>query len=261
MGDLFWNKIAGAVIGLVLAVLLIGWVTEILFHTENDPESFAYPVDMAAIQGGSGGSDEPEIIYDLGLLLASADASAGERVARRCTSCHTFEAGGGTLQGPNLHGIVGRAAAAAPGFSYSSAMNDYDQAWTYENLDNFIANPRAEISGTAMSFAGLRNDEDRANLLAYLASVTPGAPAFPEPLPPAEETVEDGDMVDGDMVDGEATSDAEDTGATSPDGGSTGTVEAGNVPVIENSEGEPTSVDPSETDAETPAEENPDDQN
>lgn len=256
MGDLFWNKVAGAVIGLVLVVMLVGWVTEILFHTENDAESFAYPVDMAAIQGGSGGGDEPEVVYDLGLLLASADASAGERVARRCTSCHTFEAGGGTLQGPNLHGIVGRQAASEAGFSYSSAMSGYDRAWTYENLDHFIANPRAEISGTAMSFAGLRNDEDRANLLAYLASITPNAPAFPAPLPAAEETAEDGDMMDG-----EATSDAEDTGATAPDGMDTGVVDAGNTPTIENSEDAPTAVDPSQTDAETPAEDSPEDQN
>lgn len=236
MGELFWNKVAGAVIGLVLAVLLIGWVTEILFHTEADTESFSYPVDLAAIQGSHDGGDVEEEVYDLGLLLASADASAGERVARRCTSCHTFEAGGGTMQGPNLHGIVGRMAAAVAGFNYSSAMSDYGQAWTYENLDNFIANPRAEMPGTAMSFAGIRNDEDRANLLAYLAEVTPGAPAFPAPLPSEEDTGAD---------DGEATAE---TGIDAEGAGTDGTVvEAGNTPVIENSDDAPTAEDPTET--------------
>ncbi|MEE2565802.1 c-type cytochrome [Hyphobacterium marinum] len=239
MGELFWNKVAGAVIGLVLAVLLIGWVTEILFHTETDTESFSYPVDLAAIQGGENGGDIVEEVYDLGLLLASADASAGERVARRCTSCHTFEAGGGTMQGPNLHGIVGRMAAAVAGFNYSSAMADYGQAWTYENLDHFIANPRAEVPGTAMSFAGIRNDEDRANLLAYLAQITPGAPAFPEPLPAEEDAVTE---------EGDAT---EDTGMDDATGEATATddavLDAGDTPVIENSEDEPTAVDPTET--------------
>lgn len=221
MGELFWNKVAGAVIGLILAVLLIGWLSDILFHTETDTESFAYPVDLAAIQGGSTGGNVVEEIYDLGLLLASADASAGERVARRCTSCHTFEPGGGTLQGPNLHGIVGQQAGSEAGFSYSAAMAGYGQAWTYENLDAFIANPRGEVPGTSMSFAGIRNDEDRADLLAYLAEVTPGAPAFPAPLPAEEE----GEAEDGSIV------------------------EPADTRVIEQSEGEPTSEDPSDPDA------------
>jgi len=204
MGELFWNKVAGAVIGLVLVVMLIGWVTEELYHTEIDNESFAYPVDMAALQGGDG-AEAPVVIYDLGLLLANASASAGERVARRCTSCHTLEPGGGALQGPNLYGIVGQASAADGGFSYSSAMTDYGQAWTYENLDHFIANPRAEVSGTAMSFAGIRNDEDRANLLAYLATLSSNPAPFPDPLPAIEdemaEMVDEAGMDATEMVD------------------------------------------------------------
>ena len=202
MGELFWNKIAGAVIALVLAVFLIGWVTEELFHSDVESGVYAYPVDMAALAGGGDTGDTPEVVYDLGLLLANADPSAGARVVRRCTSCHTLEQGGGALQGPNLYDIVGRSAAAVDGFSYSSAMVDYGQNWTYENLDNFIANPRSEISGTAMSFAGLRGDEDRANLLAYLSTLSDNPAAFPDPLPPVEAEAHGDDMMDdhGDMA-------------------------------------------------------------
>jgi len=231
MGELFWNKVAGAVIGLVLVVMLIGWVTEELYHTEIDSESFAYPVDMAALQG-SDGPEAPVVVYDLGLLLANASASAGERVARRCTSCHTLEPGGGALQGPNLYDIVGRASAADSGFSYSSAMADYGLPWTYENLDHFIANPRAEVSGTAMSFAGIRNDEDRANLLAYLASLSSDPVAFPDPLPPVEDEMAEDTMVDGDAV-------MEDAGEV--------VLEPGQTRTLVNSDELPTSEDPTDS--------------
>ena len=123
----------------------------------------------------------PATPVDLGTLLAAADASRGERTAQTCAACHTFGAGQPNRVGPNLHGIVGRAYAAQPGFAYSPALSGMDGRWTYEALDRFLTSPAKTVAGTKMAFAGLRNPRDRAQIIAYLASISPGAPAFPAP--------------------------------------------------------------------------------
>ena len=101
--------------------------------------------------------------------------------------------------------MVGRQAGSVNGFNYSSAMADYDNPWLYQNLNEYLQNPRGYIQGTAMSFAGIRDDEDRVNLIAYLASISPDAPDFPEPLPEEEEAAE------GEMAEGEAAAEGEAT--------------------------------------------------
>ncbi|QNL19447.1 cytochrome c family protein [Hyphobacterium sp. CCMP332] len=201
MGDLFWNKVAAAVIGLVLMVMVIGVVGDIVFPDEQggeDHASLAYPIDLEAVMGGTGGSGPVvEEVVDLGALLAVADASSGERTFRRCVSCHNAAPDAGNLQGPNLWNVVGREAGTYPGFSYTAEMSAHGP-WTYEALDSFIENPRADVPGTAMAFAGIRNDEDRADLLAYLQTLSDNPVPFPAPAP--AETEEDmaagGDMMD-----------------------------------------------------------------
>ena len=85
--------------------------------------------------------------------------------------------------GPNLHGVVGRPVAAHPGFTYSSALTGTGGRWTYESLDRFLTSPGRTVVGTKMTFAGLRNPRDRANVIAYLVQISPGAPPFPPPKP------------------------------------------------------------------------------
>lgn len=193
MGDLFWNKIAGVVIGTILAVMVIGVIAEGFFPEHGEETEFAYPLDLSALGTGSGAAEEaPEI--DLGTLLANASADAGERIARRCVSCHTFEQGGANGTGPNLWGVVGADIAAHAGFSYSGALTSLEGNWTYERLDAFIENPRGFAPGTNMSFAGLRGEEDRADLLAYLQTLSNTPVAFPAPAPvEAEADGEHGD--------------------------------------------------------------------
>lgn len=99
------------------------------------------------------------------------DAPRGEAVFQRCYSCHAVDPAEGSLQGPNLHGIVGRAAGAAEGFEYSEALKAAAArglVWTPEAINQFVADPRAMLPGTAMGFVGLRSAQDRADLLAYL---------------------------------------------------------------------------------------------
>ncbi|MFC7704159.1 c-type cytochrome [Plastorhodobacter daqingensis] len=108
--------------------------------------------------------------------LAEGDPAKGERAFRKCQACHQVEEGGSNRAGPNLHGVLGRQAGAHEGFGFSPAMIEAGAAglvWDAEALDAFITNPRASVPGTKMTFAGIRNEGERADLIAYLASVSP----------------------------------------------------------------------------------------
>ena len=198
MGDLFWNKVFGALLAVALGVMGLRVLSDTVFssghgggdhHGEEEMtlndwahSRFAYYTEIA--ETGGGGS-EPEEVYDLGALLASADAASGERAFKaKCSTCHTIDQGGASGTGPNLYGVVGATHAHSASFGYSSAMQaTAGEPWTYENLDHWLENPSAYIRGTSMAFAGLRRDDERADVLAYLAANSPNAPAFPEPLP------------------------------------------------------------------------------
>jgi cytochrome c len=155
---------------------------------------------------------------DLGTLLAAADPAAGEKVFAKCVSCHTVEQGGANGIGPNLYGVVGKPIGKhAAGFAYSSALADHGGEWTYENMDEWLANPRGFAPGTKMSFAGLSSPEDRANVIAYMHA-NGGGPAFPAPAAPeaAAENVEGADVGPG-AAEGAAADSAEAAGAMSMD--------------------------------------------
>jgi cytochrome c len=184
MGDLFWNKIAAAVLAILLVVMGLREISSIVFHTEA-PSELAYPVDMSALEV-AGEAEEEAGPVDFGTLLAAASAADGERVARRCTACHTFEQGGGHGTGPAMYGVLGRQVASVSGFSYSSAMREYAEGgteWLYQNMYEYLENPRRYVPGTSMAFAGLRSQDDRINLLAYMRQQDDNPPPLPEPLP------------------------------------------------------------------------------
>jgi cytochrome c len=121
--------------------------------------------------------DEPSIA----VLLASADASAGQAITRQCTACHVFDEGGDNRVGPYLWDVVGRDVASVSGFSYSAALQGVEGEWTFEALDGFLADPRGWAPGTSMSYAGLRSATDRANLIAYLREQSNDPAPLPEP--------------------------------------------------------------------------------
>jgi cytochrome c len=105
---------------------------------------------------------------DVSDLLPDADVQKGEKVFKKCKSCHTVEQDGKNRTGPNLFGIIDRPVAAKEGFKYSKALVGYGGEWTLERLDAFLAKPKAEVKGTRMTFGGLKKAADRANLLAFL---------------------------------------------------------------------------------------------
>jgi cytochrome c len=102
----------------------------------------------------------------------AADPAQGEQVFKKCERCHTLNAGGEQKDGPNLHGIFGRKAGTAPGWTYSEAMKNSNIVWTKETLDAFLAKPKELIPGNTMNFMGLRKPEEREAVIAYLEQAT-----------------------------------------------------------------------------------------
>ena len=139
------------------------------------PHEMGYPIEGVVEATDEAGPD-------LGTLFASGDAAAGGAdFAARCSTCHTAEQGGATLQGPNLFGVVGKPIGKhAAGFAYSSDLAEHGGEWTYENLDTWLAGPKRFAPGTKMSFAGLSDPQARANIILYLRE-NGGGPALPEP--------------------------------------------------------------------------------
>jgi cytochrome c len=175
------NKLAGAFLGTVFILMSVGIISDALFDSPA-PEKPGFLIEAAEAaapaDGGGGAAAAPEPIAP---LLAAADPAAGEKVFKKCAACHTPDKGGANKVGPNLWGIVGRAAAAHEGFSYSAPLKEFAAggAWDYEKLSLFITAPKAYIKGTAMGFAGIKKPDERANLIAYLRSLADSPAALP----------------------------------------------------------------------------------
>jgi cytochrome c len=174
-----WNKIVGAVLVVALATKAIDTVVDGLTHPEElaknvyvvgAPEPAAPAPAKAPAKAGPG---------KIGPLLASADASAGKKAAKKCLACHSFKKGGKNKIGPPLWGAVNAKRARVAGFRYSKAMTKAGGAWGYEELNDFLVNPKKSIPGTKMIFAGIKKASDRANIIAFLRSLSDN----PAPLP------------------------------------------------------------------------------
>lgn len=180
MSSADFNKVVGAILVSLLAAVSIGiFVNETMHPHVPDGGLMAYHVDTGATEAAAGEAVEEPSLEPVAPLLASADPAAGEKVAKRCAACHSFDKGGANKVGPNLFGVVGANVASHDGFSYSGAMSDHGGTWDYASLNEFLADPKGYVPGTKMSFAGLRSVKDRAALIAYLRQQSDN----PLPLP------------------------------------------------------------------------------
>ena len=159
-----FTKIAASLCGALLVLLLGQWAAEELYHVSGGKEQ-AYVVD-------TGAEEEAEDVVEVAFadVYAAADAGAGQRVFRQCSACHKLEDGENAV-GPHLFGLVGRDVGSTDYGSYSGALNEVADVWSPENLNAFLENPRGWAPGTSMGYNGLRDIEDRANLIAYLATI------------------------------------------------------------------------------------------
>jgi cytochrome c len=164
------NKILGAILGTALVVVALNIASGAIFAPEM-PAKPGYIIDVP--KSATGTQEAPaEKEPPIGQFLASADPKRGEDAAKVCQACHTFEKGGAAQVGPNLWGIVGRARASMTGFDYSGGMKSMGGNWTVEDLNQFLAKPQAVVTGTKMTFGGLSRPQVRADVIAYLNTLS-----------------------------------------------------------------------------------------
>lgn len=180
------NKIAGAVLVAGLLALTSGILADFLVQPHHGT-SIEMPAGEPVATAPTPSSAEP--VGPIAPLMASADPAAGEGVAKKCLTCHTFDQGGANKTGPNLWNVLGGPVAHAADFAYSDAMLAHGGTWDYESINAFIAHPKEHVPGTKMQFVGIPKIQDRANLIAYLRTLSDS----PQPLPevtemPAEDT-------------------------------------------------------------------------
>jgi cytochrome c len=163
------NKILGAVLGTCLILLSLNIASGALFSAHN-PEKPGFEIAVQEEAAGGQAAEKPKADEPLPVRFASADAKRGESTTKVCQACHTFGKGEPNRVGPNLYGVVGRPKHSEPGFNYSAAMKKQEGTWTPDDLDKFLTNPRADVPGTLMTFAGLSRGQQRADVITYLNS-------------------------------------------------------------------------------------------
>ncbi|AYG57505.1 cytochrome c family protein [Rhizobium jaguaris] len=184
MNSSYVNMGVGALLATLFVLKSVSLASGFIFHSEA-PEKPGFAIvaaeDTSAGAGGKAAAAKQET--PIAQLLQKADAKAGESIFKKCQACHDGTKGGPNKVGPNLFGVVDRPIASHEGFGYSSAMKDFSKGssekWTYDHLYHFLEAPKKFIAGTAMGFAGLPKEEDRANVIAYLRTLAD----TPEPLP------------------------------------------------------------------------------
>ena len=162
------NKILAAILIVALLLIGIGKISDVVFYVEK-PKSPSYMVEVnenitkSAIEIAT---DEKKV--DIKELMALGDAASGEKIFKKCAACHSIVKGGKNNIGPALYNVVGRQVGAINDYKYSKAMSNYENVWSFEELNGYLIKPAKWIKGTKMAFAGLRKEKDRASVIKYL---------------------------------------------------------------------------------------------
>ena len=164
------NKIIVSIALAIILVLGINKIADVIFFVKK-PEKSAYQVASVTTTGSitaNETSSESSESVNIMSLFASTSAADGKKVFKKCTACHSIAQGGGNKIGPALWGILGRKAGSVSDYKYSKAMATHGKNWSFEEINNFLIKPKDWIKGTKMSFAGLKNEKDRAAVILYM---------------------------------------------------------------------------------------------
>lgn len=183
MNSSYLNVAAGAFLGVVFVLMTVSLVSEGIFDSP-EPAKEGFAIEVAdAPAAGEGAAPAAAEITPIGPLLASADVAKGEQIFKKCAACHSNDPSGANKVGPGLWDVVNRHIGTHADFNYSSAMKEFSdggaKVWDDEHLNHFLLAPKKYIPGTAMGFAGLKKDDERADVIAYLHSLA----ETPVPLP------------------------------------------------------------------------------
>ncbi len=180
-----FNKIAAAILIALLVAKGADLISDNLVHPIMLKENvFQIEGVSPSLQAG-GGTPEKKGPAPIEPLLASASVEKGANVFKKCTSCHTIDKGGPNRVGPNLYGVVGAPVGKHPGYTYSSAMEKKGGDWTIDALNTYLYSPRDTVPGTKMSFVGIKDDQERADLIAYLNQQSDQPKSLPVAAPAA----------------------------------------------------------------------------
>jgi cytochrome c len=174
------NKVIGAILGTCLVLLVTSFTAGAIF-TPVMPQKPGFEIAVKEAPEGGAAKEAAAPSEPIEKLLQTASVEKGAAAAKKCAACHTFAKGEKNGVGPNLYGIVGDKKGEGRGFNFSAAMKAKGGEWSFQDLNQFIANPKGFVPGTAMGFAGITKDGERADVIDYLRTLADS----PVPLPTA----------------------------------------------------------------------------
>ena len=176
------NKIIASILVAIIIFVIIGFAGNFIVKINyNESLVKAYKIDLPEVSSDSTmrKATNDEAVESISSLLASASLEKGEKIFKKCGSCHNYRKDSKSKIGPNLWNLINKQKASVSGVAYSKALSDYGGKWTFEELNRFLYKPKEYIKGTKMNFVGLNNIEDRANLILWLRQNSDN----PVPLP------------------------------------------------------------------------------
>ena len=162
------NKIIVSIIFAVILVLGINKITEKIFYVDKPDKSAYQVVSVEADESTTSIEIDSSDSGNIMALFASTSLEEGEKIFKKCAACHSIAKGGGNKIGPALWGVLGRKAGALSDYKYSKSMAAYGKPWSFEEMNGFLIKPKDWIKGTKMSFAGLKNEKERAAVILYM---------------------------------------------------------------------------------------------
>ena len=161
------NKIIVSIVLTLILVIGINKITDVIYSVEK-PEKSVYQVSSDVTVAETKTSETSIESDNIMALFASTSAAEGAKVFKKCAACHSIAEGGGNKIGPALWGVIGRKAGSLPDYKYSKAMAAHGKSWSFDEMNGFLIKPKAWITGTKMSYAGLKDPKERAAVILYM---------------------------------------------------------------------------------------------